>query len=236
MDVYIASNLSTRYPWKLQKPSTVKSSVRDTCENFILDSGIGDSVSNAQVLDLAHEYESDYVIAKDYLHDQAKTTESIKDFFELYEQHPCRSTPLIPLQPPHDKHYQDLQGYTHYVFGGLSVETVTTSDAIRYVRQAAEAMPDATYKHALGVGGGIEFVERVGGTGWLDSIDCSTPEMAAMFGKVLDDRLRQQSVRIGSGDGVSKRNIPLANFNSWQVNDAWQRAEQTADEETLSAY
>jgi len=44
MEVYIASNMPTDYPLKLQKPSTVSDRVRTTAETFILDSGIGETV------------------------------------------------------------------------------------------------------------------------------------------------------------------------------------------------
>jgi hypothetical protein len=236
MRVFVASNLETRYPYKLQKPSTVSTPVRDTCDKFILDSGIGDDVSNAAVLDIAHKYDADFVIAKDYLHRQEATTDSVHEFFDLYESHACSATPLVPLQPPHDEHYTELSGHTHYVLGGLSVETMSTVDAVSHIRRAARVIPDTAHTHALGVGGGIEFLQRVAGNGWIDSIDCATPEMAAMFGKVLDERLRQKTVRIADGDGVAKRNTPLANFNSWQIHDAWQRAEQRHDGDTLSAY
>lgn len=93
--------------------------------------------------------------------------------------------------------------------------------------------PDA-YCHALGVGGGISFVRQVAGTGLLDSIDCSTPELAATFGCILDDQLEQREIRVYSGDGSSKRTHPLAEFNSWQVADVWAREAQN-DQTTLTA-
>lgn len=39
--VFVASNLPTAYPYKLQKPTTVCDSVRDTAETFIMDSAEG---------------------------------------------------------------------------------------------------------------------------------------------------------------------------------------------------
>jgi cytochrome c oxidase assembly factor CtaG len=98
-------------------------------------------------------------------------------------------------------------------------------------------MPDDAYIHALGVGGGMEFIKSVAGSGWIDSVDCSTPEMAAMFGRVMDAQLRQKPVRIASGEGVAKRNTALADFNSWQIHDAWEREETQAESRnTLEAY
>jgi len=70
----------------------------------------------------------------------------------------------------------------------------------------------------------MEFVSKVAGRDLLDSIDCSTPEQAAMFGCALDERLRQQNIRaFDSGEGARKRNKALAEFNSWQVQDVWNR-------------
>jgi len=44
-----------------------------------------------------------------------------------------------------------------------------------------------------------------------------------MFGSVLTETLRQEEVLAHSGgDGKSKRTYPLAEFNSWQVHDAWE--------------
>jgi len=228
--VYVASDMPTSYPYKLQKPSTVNDRVRPTAESFIFDSGIGDDVSNAEVLDMAHEYDADYVVAKDYLHDQEATTESIQAFFREYENHDCTATPMVPLQPPHAEHYDDLRGHSHYVLGGMALEEISTNQQITWIREFGDVVADDAYVHGLGVGGGLEFVRALAGTGILDSIDCSTPELAATFGCVIDEQLRQETVREYNGEGASKRNYPLAAFNSWQIQDVWGRE---ADAETV---
>lgn len=226
VDVYVASAMPTTYPFKLQKPSTVSNRVRDTADSFIMDSGIGDTVSNKEVLDLADKYNADYVVAKDYLHDQAKTTESIRDFWNLYDEMTVSATPLIPLQPPFDEHYLQLQevglDHSHHVLGGMVPDSVSTDQQIAWIRDFNQVAAEV-YTHGLGVGGGMEFVSTVAGTGWLDSVDCATPEMAGQFGCVLDKRLRQREVRVMSGEGASKRNIPLSEFNSHQIQDVWDR-------------
>jgi hypothetical protein len=221
-DVYVASAIPTEYPLKLQKPATLgKGNAPQTAESFIMDSGIGDSVDNETVLDLAHEVDADYVIAKDYLHDQDRTTRSVEAFFEIYESHPCDSTPMVPLQPPHHRHYQDLQGFDHYVLGGMAGESVTPEDAVDYVRRAAAVIPDGAYIHALGIGGGRTVAEELAGEGLIDSLDCSTPERAAMFGCVLDRQLRQTEVKIHTGKDTRLRTAPLAELNSYQIQDYW---------------
>jgi len=228
MKVYIASNMATDYPYKLQKPSTINTRVRDTAESFIMDSGIGDDVSNEKVLDLSHKHNADYVVAKDYLHDHEQTTESIAAFLETHESHETDAKRMCPLQPPHDEHYEQLETrgltdhFDYYVLGGMAVDDVATVEQIEWIQDFRKVAPDV-YAHGLGVGGGMEFVTKVAGRGLLDSVDCSTPEQAAMFGCVLDQRLRQREVRVGSGDGVSKRNKALAELNSWQLLDVWER-------------
>jgi len=233
MEVYVASNMPTSYPRKLQKPSTVNSRVRNTAERFIMDSGISDDVGTAEVLDLAHEYDADYVVAKDELHDLPATTQNVARFFELYQEHDCDAQPMIPVQcdPAADRwhvdHLPQLPTHSHYVLGGMAVDEVLASDQIPAIKQFREAVGPDAHVHGLGVGGGMEFVSAVAGQGWLDSVDCSTPEMAGQFGCVINQRLRQEQVRVMAGDGAARRNVPLSDFNSWQLQDVWKReAEQ----------
>lgn len=230
--VYIASNMPTQYPRKLQKPSTVSQTIRDTARSFIMDSGIGDDVTNTEVLDLAHEYNADYVIGKDYLHDQDVTTESVREFLRLYESHECDSTPMIPLQPPFHEHYRDLPGHSHYVLGGMALSDVSEQRKMAWIRRFRDVEPDA-YVHALGVGGGWEFTRRMARDELLDSLDCSTPELAASNGCILDSRLSQTEVRVHKGEGARRRNVPLAEFNSWQVQDVWSREMRDCGQTTI---
>jgi len=225
VDVYVASAIETDYPRKLQKPSTVRTAVRDTAESFIMDSGIGnDELSNSDVLDLAHEHDADFVVAKDYLHDQERTTESVREFIDLYPSHPCDAIPMVPLQPPHHEHYRSLPGHQHYVLGGMVGEEISTRQRIKWIECFDAVARNDCHAHALGVGGGMGIIRAFAGSGILDSVDCSTPEQAATFGKVLDDNLRQvETIAHMGGDGTKKRTTPLAEFNSWQVQDVWDR-------------
>lgn len=235
--VFVASNMPTAYPYKLQKPSTVTPSVRETAECFIMDSGIGDDISNAEVLDLAHDNSADYVVAKDYLHEQDKTTESVREFFELYESHPCEAAPMVPLQPPHHEHYPDLEGFDHYVLGGMVDQEIKTRQRVRWIEQFNEVVPDDVYVHALGVGGSLRFVESIAGRGLVDSVDCSTPEQASMFGQVIDDQLKSsETMAFPGGEGRRDRTVPLAEYNSWQVRDVWEREANQNAKNTLEAW
>jgi hypothetical protein len=237
--VFVASAMPTEYPYKLQKPSTISSRVRETAECFIMDSGIGDEISNQEVLDLAIEYNADYVVAKDEIHDFETTTENVYEFLELHAESDCEATVLVPVQCKpaedrwHTEHLQTLPDHSHYVLGGMAVKSVSTTDQIKSIKRFREAVGSETYVHGLGVGGGMEFVSKVAGTGWLDSVDNSTPEQAGQFGAIYDERLRQKQVRVMSGEGASKRNIPLSEFNSYQLQDVWERE---AQETGLAAY
>jgi len=238
--VFVASNMPTNYPYKLQKPATVNQEVRETAETFIFDSGIGDDTTTRDVLETAREYNADYVIPCDELHNQAATTEAIREFVKQFDEtHP--STPMLPLQPPHAEHYcslpSELQDWFDVVcLGGMAIDEISDAQAIRWIESAARVIPDSKHIHALGIGGGIEFVRRVAGRGLIDSLDCSTPELAATFGSVLDGQLNQRQIRVGSGEDTRKRNTALAAFNSWQLADVWQReAESTTEQTTLGA-
>jgi len=226
MNVFVASNMPTKFPRKLQKPSTVSTDIRETAETFIMDSGIGDDTTNQQVLDLAFKYDADYVIPVDILHEQKETTKSIIEFRSLYKEHDCNATVWYPLQPPHRQHYRKLASAGVHpdavVLGGIAVDEITAEQKLRFIRDFRRAAPDV-YAHGLGIGGGMKFVQKVAGTGLLDSVDCATPEMAGQFGSVLDERLRQQKIRVMSGEGARKRNTALSEFNSWQLQDVWDR-------------
>lgn len=239
--IYVASAMPTNYPWKLQKPSTWSKRVRDTAQKYIFDSGIGDDETNEDVLYYADELNADYVVAKDYLHDFEQTTESIKEFNRLFKKNEYDMTPLIPVQcdPENDKwhtdHLEHLPESSHYVLGGMAVDEVSTAEKIATIEAFRDAVGEDAYVHGLGVGGGIEFVSQVAPTGWLDSVDCSTPEQAAMFGAVIDARLRQQEVlAFPGGGGKNQRTHPLASFNSWQIRDVWIREHN--ETKTLAGY
>jgi len=231
--VFVASNIPHDYPLKLQKPATATPTVRNSAETYILDSGIGDETTNAEVLNLATKLEADYVVPCDELHDQEATTEAVREFADLYADHECTATPLIPLQPPHAEHYLDLPDWSHYALGGMALESVTDKQAIQWARDCrAVAGPDV-HLHGLGIGGGQHVINTLSGEGVFNTVDCATPELAAQHGCVLDGNLRHTNMLIHSGEGFRRRVTPLAEVNSWQIQDAWAHDRTDEQQTTL---
>lgn len=236
IDIYVASNMPYSYPYKLGKPRHATQKIRDSCETWIMDSGIGDDVSNEKVLDYAEQYDADFVVAKDYLHDQEQTTESVLEFMELYDDHSCRATPLIPLQPPHAEHYKQLEGFGAYVLGGMAGEETSPEQTVKYLRDFRKVAGYGPYVHGLGIGGSMTLVRAVAtNPDLVQSVDCSTPEQAAINGCVLDSMLKQQSIGIMTGDGSSSGRYDLASTNAYQINDAYTN-ELRNDTTTLNAF
>jgi hypothetical protein len=200
IDVYVASNMPYSYPYKLVKPDHATQGVVDSAEAVIMDSGIGDDITNAEVLDLAHRYDTDMVVAKDYLHDQPRTTESIREFLALWESHECRATPLIPLQPPHHEHYKQLPDHYHYLLGGMAFdyETPQIIDAVEKFVSVAGTDP---YVHLLGVGANPKLMDYLArNPKYVQAVDCSTPEQCAINGRIYDVDLQQIEYTIRTGE------------------------------------
>ncbi len=221
IDVYIASNMPYEYPYKLVKPEHVTQTVVDSAETVIMDSGIGDdTVSNKDVLDLADQYDTDMVVAKDYLHDQPRTTESIQAFLDLWQDHPCRATPLVPLQPPHHDHYQDVPGQYHYLLGGMAFD-YETREIIQAVEKFRDAAGSGPYVHLLGVGANPKLMDYLAANpGMVQSIDCSTPEQCAINSNVYDVSLHQRDYQIRTGKGSRSVRSGLAQHLAYTLCDA----------------
>ena len=227
IDIYVASNMPYPYPYKLGKPENQTPKIRESCTTWIQDSGIGDETTNAEVLSLAAEYDADFVIPCDELHDQQATTDAVMQFLELYDDSDVRATPLIPLQPPYDEHYRHLPDYGAYCLGGIAFDYSPREQvaAIQSFRRVAGREP---YAHALGVGGSMTVVNAVANDPTLvQSVDCSTPEQAAINGSLIDAELKQKPMSILTGDGSSLGRYSLAETNAYQLTDAYTRAERS---------
>jgi hypothetical protein len=236
IDVYVASNMPYSYPYKLVKPEHVTQGIVDSAETVIMDSGIGDDVTNKEVLDLAEKYDTDMVVAKDYLHDQPQTTTSIQSFLDLWDNHSCRATPLIPLQPPHHEHYTELGGQYHYLLGGMAFD-YETSEIIRAVEKFREVAGQHPYVHLLGVGANPRLMDFLAhNPDMVQSIDCSTPEQCAINSNIYDVTLRQQDYQIRTGEGSRQIRSGLAQHLAYTLCDSIRMRYEDNSQSQLSAY
>jgi len=234
IDIYVASNMPYPYPYKLGKPEHVSERIRESSTTFIMDSGIKDETTNAEVLQLADIHDADFVIPCDELHDQEATTDAIMEFLELYDNSDLRATPLIPLQPPYDEHYKELPDHPAYCLGGIAFDYSGREQVEELQRFRREAGPKP-YAHALGVGGSMDVVRVVGNNpNLIQSVDCSTPEQAAINSSVIDAQMTQKDMQIKTGSGSSAGRYMLAQQNAYQINDAYTVA--TNETQGLGAY
>lgn len=212
---------SPRYYWpfKLEHVGTAKKGTRETCDVYMMDSGISnDDITNEEVLDAAETYGADYVIPKDYLNDQNKTTESVNEFLDIYESHTCEADYLIPLQPPHDKHFEDFEGHGTFALGGIAKKPASAQ--LDYIRKFREVAGDDVYVHVLGLGASRELVDAFrNDPGLVDSIDTSTPVNAPKNGEIPDATFIQnrQKFQIPGGDGTSTGHAIVCEFILWEM-------------------
>jgi hypothetical protein len=188
-------------PWKMQRIGETSQTPNQHCFEYILDSGIGkDEFTNKEILDTAHDLNADYVIPKDYMADsiakrkeaRRKTTESIEQFWKIYRNHECRAKPIIPLQPPHDRHYTQLSGFRMYALGGMKDRPA--KEQIENLKRFTHEAGWDKYVHGLGMGANIEFIKEVHkNPSIVDSIDLSTFEQRAIFAHAKEGKW---------GDGV----------------------------------
>ena len=217
--VFLASYINRYwYPYRLQHAGKAKQWLQDESLETILDSGISDEeIGNRETLDKAHELNADYVVPADVLHDRDATTEAVREFMRMYESHPCRAKPLIPLQPPHEKHYQDLAGFSHYMLGGLKMGSpVEQLKAIRAFRDVAGY---GVYAHGLGLGANLTLIKALReNPRLLDSFDLSTNEQVVIGEKIPDKSWSQRDFAYPRGDNSSTVRAAFAKAVALQLN------------------
>lgn len=218
IDVYVASAMAYEYPCKLMKPAHASHAVAESCDTLIMDSGIGDDdLTNRDVLHEAHEYGADYVIAKDYLHDQDRTTESVREFYDEYSTHPCTATPLVPLQPPYLEHWRELDCPGMVVLGGMM--RASGRETVQALREFRDAAGNSVHVHGLGVGNNPDFLQAVRENPELvDSVDCSTFEQMPVNGTIADSGLKQHKFQYPRGKHSSVFRWRMAQWMVLQLN------------------
>lgn len=217
--VFIASYIPRYwYPYRLQHAGKARSWVKDESLEVIIDSAImEDDIGNAETLDKAHELNADYIIPNDTLHDQAATTAAVWEFMDLYERHPCRATPLIPLQPPYDEHYQAVSGFSHYVLGGIAASRPDVQ--LREIQKFRDVAGQQVYAHGLGLGASLTLIKALrANPRLLNSLDLSTPEKVIRGEKLPDKTWQQRPFAYPTGDESSTVRSQFASAVALQLN------------------
>jgi len=193
------------YPYRLVSADKITDRIRDVTQELITDSGIGDeTVTNEYVISKAIEYDAQYIVPKDYLNDISRTHESIKEFLELYQASDCTSTIIIPIQPPHEKHYkydeQFYQQFSHYAVGG--VKEAKTQEQIQAVENLRKEVGDYKWLHGLGMGCSEEMIYALRTKSpFLDSLDTSTFErMPGQYNKIAGSDWIQHELEFPSSE------------------------------------
>lgn len=217
IDIYIASNMPYEYPYKLMKPKHASSSIASSADKLIMDSGIGDDISNKDVLDSALKYDTDFVVAKDYLHEQSKTTKSIREFWYQYERHEYSGNVLIPLQEDHINHYYELGNPDKILIGGI--RDFSPKKQTEIIKKVSKKTDDGTYIHALGMGMSETFVKFIKkNPNVVDSIDCSTPEQNPINNNISDANLNQIQFTTPKGKKSSVIRYRIAQLMAVELN------------------
>lgn len=217
--IYVASYIPRYwYPYRLQHAGKARPWLAEESLETIVDSAImNDDIGNEQALDKAHELHADYVVPNDTLNDQDATTEAVREFVAAYEAHPCSATPLIPLQPPYDQHYRELNEFSHYVLGGIA-----TSDPevqLEEIRKFREEAGSYVYAHGLGLGASQTVIDALrDDSTLLDSFDLSTPEQVVKNDKLPDSSWKQQDFAYARGENSSTIRAQFAQAVVLQLN------------------
>jgi len=217
LDVYVASNMPYEYPYKLVKPKNVSPSVVDSADVVMMDSGIGDNISNKSILDKAERYGCNFVVAKDYLHEQDLTTKSIREFYYQYQKHSYSGDILIPLQGDHIEHYYEVGEPNKVLIGGI--RDFSSEKQVETIKDFRDEVGYEVYVHGLGMGMSQTFVKAIrNNPRLLDSVDCSTPEQNAINNKISDAELEQKHYTTCKGKHSSAMRYRISQLMAVQLN------------------
>lgn len=217
--VFVASYIPRYwYPYRLQHAGKAREWVKDESLEVIMDSAImEEDIGNEETLDKATELNADYVIPNDTLHDQQATTDAVHEFVETYEAHPCRATPLVPLQPPYDEHYRVLDEFSHYVLGGIA--TADPKTQLEEIRRFRDVAGEHVYAHGLGLGASLTLIKALrADPRLLDSLDLSTPEQVIRGEKLPDKTWQQSGFQYPTGEDSSTVRAQYASAVVLQLN------------------
>jgi len=155
---YVSGNDGGRawFPWRMNKAHAPEGTHEDMCEHFALDSNFkDDTVTNADVLDLAVDLDADAVVLADVYHDADATVAALRGGLALAADHAFDGTVVLPLQAPHadsaTRLRDDAAGMdVWWAIGGLKDEPATVK--VNAARKLRDALGPDAHIHGLGFG------------------------------------------------------------------------------------
>jgi len=218
IDLYSSGQNGRKWsPYGLAPPSDTDRGARrvnPSSWSFIMDSKIGDDdVTNEDLIEAAADLDPqpEYVVPKDYLHDPERTSESVREFMDLYEESSLTSEVIIPLQPTsagspenpdmkspnydHSDHYDTLKdefvGVSTWGLGGVKeADTSIQMNAAKAFRKHVREFPRGPRLHMFGAGASVEFVRTIRQNPRLiQSADCATITRQLISGRMVDKYL-----------------------------------------------
>ncbi|WP_302083121.1 hypothetical protein [Salinibaculum rarum] len=211
------------YPYRLVPADKATERIRDSAQELMLDSSINDpSLTNRDVIEKAIELDVQWVIPKDYWGDIERTHESIIEFLDLYDNSDCRAKIIIPMQPPHDKHYLKYEDFyaqfSHFAIGGL--KDAGAEKQIKAAETFRDVVGDHKWIHGLGMGCSKKIINALREKDpFLDSIDAGTFETApGQYGKVAGNDWIQHSFDYPSGDEIATLTAIQMEYLAYQAN------------------
>ena len=213
------------YPYRLVPVDRVTERTRRAATELMVDSAIGDpSIKNEEIINTVIEYDAQYVIPKDFYGDPKRTHESFTSFLDYYDDSGCTATIIVPIQPPHGKHFEVYEDcyrqFSHFAVGG--VKDQPPEKQLEAVRTARDAVGDYAHLHGLGMAGSERLIDALWtDPGLLDSLDASTFERLAGWGKVADKTWAQHSlpdIATPNGEDIFTLNAILSEWMVYLLN------------------
>lgn len=169
------------WPWRMNGTHKTHQSLVDQSDYYILDSSFQhEDIRMPDVLDKAATVGADMVALVDIEGSMSETVDSVMESLEVVDDSDFDGELMVPLQPPHDKCYLELEGVGDwYAVGGVAKSPTNEKiDAIESVRRLAG---DEEHLHGLGFGVSNSMARYIrDNPDMLDSMDSMSAYQKAM--------------------------------------------------------
>lgn len=182
LDIYLCGTDRgmTPWPYRMRRLDKTTQNLVRNFERFIVDSAVQNpELTSKDALDKAVEVGAGRVVLEDVMRDMEKTVELVLNGLEVADSHRFDGEVIVPLQPPYEACYRELEGQADtYALGGMSNDPGLTR--LEYARNVREIAGQEINLHGLGWGVEDTLISAVReDPDLLDSIDMSTPLWSA---------------------------------------------------------